>query len=702
MEKLQDVQKYSADIFPVSLGLVRDNNLDAISQENIFAAFFYITLFLLSIRILLNIYYRSVVQNAQELFMLMKYDFNNRKGAMGELMNKVSGPLNMFKMYVLNELNTILGVIVKKLTSTNEDVKYIQGYPTQDNLMNSYYDNEHYDNEYHNDADYKNERQRQLEQEEQERQRQLEQEEEERQRQLEQEEQERQRQLEQGDDQDNKEDEEDHDGNEQDSMQKGLGDRFMTEFNSGMKFAEANSNLYKFYWELAQNKPPYSFTKEGDEDMIKDTTDEESLKNSEDADEEATTDSDIKENVIEKKTEKDSNTNEEMESTENITLEPDTKGQSKSETGEQLKRATGVPSKRATRRGKKTDANAVAKRHSAAVPKRQNIGPSKHVTSGVAKRDTRAVHKRETSGQENPPKNEQAQDKTNEEPTNVTQEANAGIQQDKMKKKLNLKNIISKDKENSEKGANADNSNKTVQTEEWKVNEWNKWLQQIDEQWHFFFLDLQNKTTDWMKQTEGEFKKWTKEMETKWMNYNHNLDKEYGTDLYKKYPTWNESQWTTWMKTDGKKLIQEEWIKWINDHDSKLSEWVNYDWCQWRSLKKFNWELSQWKSDEYEHWAESQNGNLALLLHKKKRKKYLTWKNRIEREKSEWDSWVQSKDELIVKSKADKWDEWKNEKRQLFCDWMENFINTWIRRKQWNSWVTERRNVLSGRESSAY
>ncbi|ANQ10955.1 Tryptophan-rich antigen (Pv-fam-a) [Plasmodium coatneyi] len=753
MEQLQDVQEYSANNVASSLGADKNDNLFLLAKENIFLACIYIILFFLSTRILVRAYYPSMLQHAEEIWMLTKYDLNNGKESMEEFKNMVRGHLKTCKFYILNVLDTILGVIIRKLKSTHEGVQNVQRYATQDISINSCYGHKHGDDpDDENDDDYDEE-----------------------------------------DDVDGKndadefhdckDDSEEQDKNQNDSMEKGLSDSSMTNVNSDMESEGSNDSLPKVGLEnTPEDEPKDSSTKENDEDMIIEKTEEKSMKNTQDANKEGTADNDVKENIIEKKNEKDGNTNEEVKRDEHVTIERDTKGQSKSGTGEELKlkkggpskhetggltkwekigpskQATGTVVKSATRSVVKSDASAVSKSDASAVSKSDasevsksdasavvksdanvvaksdasavvksdasavsksdaNVvaksatssvvksatsAVAKSDASGVAKRDTTGVPKRETSGQENLKKNEQTKGKTNEELINTTQETSAGINPDKGKKILNLKNVIPKDKESGDKGVNFDKSDKNELTEEWKVNEWNKWMRQLEEQWHFFFIGLETKTDDWMKEKEKDLQTWITEMETKWMNYNHNFDIEYNTNLYKKYLMWDPNDWKTWIRTVGKRLMENDWIKWVEDHESKLNEWVNYDWFQWKSLKNSNWVMNEWKIDEHEYWEEWQNSNLTLWLQKKKRKKYLTWKNRIEREKSEWDSWVQSKEKLISKSKTGKWIKWKNEKRLLFNDWMENFINTWINRKQWNSWIIERRDVLSRRASSSY
>eukprot|EP00366_Plasmodium_knowlesi_P005100 XP_002262598.1 tryptophan-rich antigen [Plasmodium knowlesi strain H] len=673
-----------------------------------------------------------MLQHADEFWMLLKHDVNNGKESMEELKNSVKGYLKMFKFYILNEFSTILGVIIKKLKSTNEGVQNVQQCETRDNPMISCHDDKRDDDKameekvnkeeekMKKEADERRKRKEEMKKEEDERRKRKEEmkkEEEERRKRKEEmkkEEEERRKRKEEmkkEEEEMKKEEEkmkkeeekmkkeeekmkkeekkmkkeeekmkkeeeerkkreeevkkEEEVGKKNDSMENGLSNTSIEKVNSDIEGEGSKDSLAKVGLEDTQeHKPKDSSTREGDEGVTGEKTDEKPIKNTEDANKEGTAEKDIKENK------KDSNGNEEVKNHENMTIERDTKEQSKSGTGEELKR--------------------------------EKDEPSKHATGGIAKHDKTEISEHKTSGKEKLQNSGQAKEKRNEQLMNMTQETSTGINHDKKKKTLNLKSMISKDKDNGEKGVNVDKSNKKELTEEWKVNEWNKWMRHLEEQWHLFFKAQEIKTDDWIQKKEKEFKAWITEIETKWMNYNHNLDTEYNTDLYEKYPSWSENEWKTWIRTVGKKLMGKDWIQWINGHESKLNEWVQYDWFQWKSLKFFNWEINEWKSDEYEYWAEWQNGNLGMLLNKKKKKKYLSWKNRIEREKSEWDSWTRSKELLLLKSKTSNWMKWKNEKQLSFNDWIENFIETWISKKQWNTWVIERRNALSRKKSPSY
>ncbi|SBT01646.1 tryptophan-rich antigen (Pv-fam-a) [Plasmodium ovale curtisi] len=259
----------------------------------------------------------------------------------------------------------------------------------------------------------------------------------------------------------------------------------------------------------------------------------------------------------------------------------------------------------------------------------------------------------------------------------------------KIKKSLNK---LRKDDDNLK-----DDEYSSSLTEEWKINERDKWMQKLDEEWKLFKLSMENKVNEWLKEKDKDWDSWRTQMKNKWMHYNENMDAQYNTNVYKECHTWDETGWKTWIKANGRKLMETDWINWVNESEWKLNELFNYEWSQWKYKKLFDWETSDWKCEESDQWYNWQQANLAKWLHKKKKKKYRKWKVRIRREKEEWDQWVYQKELLNSKFKMNQWLKWKNDKRSSFNDWVESFINEWISGQQWNVWLTERRNSHSKR-----
>ncbi|SBT50734.1 tryptophan-rich antigen (Pv-fam-a) [Plasmodium ovale wallikeri] len=263
------------------------------------------------------------------------------------------------------------------------------------------------------------------------------------------------------------------------------------------------------------------------------------------------------------------------------------------------------------------------------------------------------------------------------------------LSKQKIKKSLNK---LRKDYDNSK-----DDEYSSSLTEEWKINERDKWMQKLDEEWTLFKLSMENKVSEWLKEKDKDWESWRTQMKNKWMHYNENMDAQYNTNVYKECHMWDETGWKTWIKANGKKLLETDWINWVNESEWKLNELFNYEWSQWKYKKLFEWEMSDWKCEESDQWYNWQQANLAKWLQKKKKKKYRKWKVRIRREKEEWDQWVYQKELLNSKFKMNLWLKWKNDKHSSFNDWVESFIKEWISSQQWNVWLTERRNSHSKR-----
>ncbi|GAW83886.1 tryptophan-rich antigen [Plasmodium gonderi] len=614
-------------------------------------------------------------------------------------MDTIRTYLEKCRTYSLRYLSIILGVAIKMLKNSNEDARCIHENGKKGNLINEVDEIDEADEVDDSEDDDDDDDEEDEEEDD--------------------------------DNEDDDDEEEDDDKREADTAAAEVDRGLIAEVNNNIKDKELNNNLPKEVEQnINENESKGCDIKENANSMIKEECNDKHMNGTKGDVPLLINDNSISEDIKEKKDQNSNDLNQESKHSTHMKVEHDAKIYSMPQVDDKLKRDTDAvvvekvetrkTSKRVTAGGKKGTTAKVTKRPTAKVAKRETTGTVKQGMSMEPKRNQKVLPKQESTilpKQESTilPKQEsiilpklektgqdfletvgQTMDKINEKIMSIVKELQEDKNQNKKEKIVDFNKLKSeyKDNEDNEKGVNSNESKNDEITEEWKVNEWNKWMRQLEEQWHFFNMSLDNKASEWMKQKDGEFEKWITDMQTKWMNYNHNLDIEYNTDLYKKCYMWDETDWKTWIRTNGKKLMEEDWVKWINDNECKLNEWLNYDWTQWKSLNNFNWEMSEWKSDEYEMWEDWDNVNLTKWLNTKKRKKYLIWKTRIEKEREQWDNWVASKNELTLKNKHIKWKEWKDEKRLIFNEWVGNFINTWISKKQWNAWVLERRNVL--------
>ncbi|KAI4840186.1 tryptophan-rich antigen [Plasmodium brasilianum] len=230
-------------------------------------------------------------------------------------------------------------------------------------------------------------------------------------------------------------------------------------------------------------------------------------------------------------------------------------------------------------------------------------------------------------------------------------------------------------------------------TEEWKDNEWNKWLGNIEVEWNEFYNTIENEKMKWLVGKEKDWNDFIKFMESKWMHYHENLE-NIKSDILKKSLTLDENEWKEWMTTEGKELMEKDWKNWINDNESYLDVWSVKEWLKWKNQRIVTWIMTDWKCEEDKYWSKWEE-SWARSVNLQDRANWLNWRERLNKEMVQWNSWVMNKEQYIRENRSNNWSKWKNDKQIMFNLWMESFINSWIREKQWFIWVKERNHHFS-------
>ncbi|SBT72813.1 Tryptophan-Threonine-rich plasmodium antigen C terminal, putative [Plasmodium ovale] len=227
-------------------------------------------------------------------------------------------------------------------------------------------------------------------------------------------------------------------------------------------------------------------------------------------------------------------------------------------------------------------------------------------------------------------------------------------------------------------------------TDEWKENEWNNWKLELEKNWKFFHLSLQNEKNMWVKNKTNEWIDWMQRMNNKWTHYNENLNETYKSNILEKSLTWDEEDWKYWANTEMKTLIVKDWENWINQCEVNMNKWIENKWIHWRSYQIMTWLNSEWKHAENIHWLKKERLEWTKPSNVKNTGDWLKWKERMYRQSDEWLTWVQNKEKLILNNKCIYWEKWKNNKNTLFDKWTKEFLNKWISEKKWNALTNER------------
>ncbi|KJP88305.1 hypothetical protein AK88_02086 [Plasmodium fragile] len=228
---------------------------------------------------------------------------------------------------------------------------------------------------------------------------------------------------------------------------------------------------------------------------------------------------------------------------------------------------------------------------------------------------------------------------------------------------------------------------------EWKMNEWSKWLIKTKEDCEFFNTSIENKRKRWLEKKEKEFDVWLMNLNNGWMHYRVNEENEYKSKAMKNASTWDDSQWEQWIQTEGKKSMEADLTKWLNDNETFWYDWISKEWAQWKNIKMLQWLSVDWKHKEDETFGHYKSSKFINMLHKKKRSKWMKWKERSDKEKEEWNNWIKSKENYYLNYKWDEWLKWKKDKRVFCGPQFLALINKWISNKQWTVWIEDQKDA---------
>ncbi|GAW79602.1 tryptophan-rich antigen [Plasmodium gonderi] len=248
-------------------------------------------------------------------------------------------------------------------------------------------------------------------------------------------------------------------------------------------------------------------------------------------------------------------------------------------------------------------------------------------------------------------------------------------------KKMNPLQIIDHNDQNSNEELHEDKS------DEWKNMEWNNWMTKTEDEWKIFNTSIENEKTSWIQANEKEWDDWLESIQNKWIYYNENMDEEHKINLLTKSSEWDETQWVEWIKTECKQYIEQEWKKWLRQKESNLGNWVVNKWIQWKNSKITEWLMTDWRIQDEASCSNYDYNKITNLLKRKERKKWNICRERINKEREEWNAWVQSKENLYVNTRWSKWSKWKKNKSFVLSKLVEMFINKLIIEKQWTKWT---------------
>ncbi|CAA9990046.1 tryptophan-rich antigen, putative [Plasmodium knowlesi strain H] len=222
--------------------------------------------------------------------------------------------------------------------------------------------------------------------------------------------------------------------------------------------------------------------------------------------------------------------------------------------------------------------------------------------------------------------------------------------------------------------------------EEWKSCTWDNRKIQLEEDFNEFYFMLDKERKEWLDEMEGEWEKLIQEMENKWTTHEESFGKiAHLSDISEESSIWGDRQWEQWIRTEGKRGMETDLKKWLNDKENFLNGWISKEWTQWKN-ERMPWMTNEWKNGEgcyKEDWEKSKSFKSLPITEKMK---WIKWKGRNSKESAEWTNWVNIKESVYIHKEWNKWIEWKNNKRTLFKIWKDLFIDRWVNEKPWLTW----------------
>lgn len=230
------------------------------------------------------------------------------------------------------------------------------------------------------------------------------------------------------------------------------------------------------------------------------------------------------------------------------------------------------------------------------------------------------------------------------------------------------------------------------ESEEFKRMAWNNWMLRLESDWKHFHESVEEDKTKWLQGMDSAWSDWLRSLQSKWSNYSEEMLKEYNSNVMEVSAKWNDGQWVTWIKTDGRSILEAQWEKWIEKADYQLQKLILDKWIKWKNDKIRSWLSSEWKTEEDYYWSNIERSTTAKWLREAERIHWIRWKERISRESEQWLNWVQMKEGVYINVEWKKWLQWKNDRKILFNKWSTNLVYKWTLKRQWTVWIKEANN----------
>ncbi|SBS85713.1 tryptophan-rich antigen (Pv-fam-a) [Plasmodium ovale curtisi] len=227
----------------------------------------------------------------------------------------------------------------------------------------------------------------------------------------------------------------------------------------------------------------------------------------------------------------------------------------------------------------------------------------------------------------------------------------------------------------------------TPLTNEWKINEWNKWMGHMEIEWKDFLISMENHKKKWIEKKENEWDEWLTNLHYNWIGFTNKLEGEFVNNKKSFWTKWNEMDWKGLLEMDWKRHMKLKWTKLVKANDLLWKDKVKTYFEKWKQTKLNEWKSQDWKCEEYGMWI---NSGKKEDSNSNNNENWLEWKKRLFKEKSDWEKWTNEKEKLLIESKWSQWEKWKEYKWTYLNEWMKRIETEWLNDKPWELWIHAR------------
>ncbi|ANQ10236.1 Uncharacterized protein PCOAH_00040570 [Plasmodium coatneyi] len=222
-------------------------------------------------------------------------------------------------------------------------------------------------------------------------------------------------------------------------------------------------------------------------------------------------------------------------------------------------------------------------------------------------------------------------------------------------------------------------------TEEWKVNEWKKWMNNTKKEWGKFTQSFEHYKQKWLKKKESQWEEWLTKTHYNWIAFTSKLEEDYINDKTNDWTKWDENQWKGIIEMEWNRPMKVKWTKLVEKNEEIWGDkFLNY-WDNWKDKKWNEWKNKNWKKKEEEKWNNCEEGKDL-----NNDENWKEWNERLVREKQEWENWVKEKENFLMDAEETHWKKWKEYKWNYLNEWMKQVKADWLNAKPWEVWKQAR------------